>query len=202
MSTIAGIVQTRGAVLIWGLPGSGKSTLGQLLFEYLTEQNTKTVFIKDWPGNKTAKLEEQLAEFCQPSYPGTSAEDVINSDFVFIIDEADKPLQKLKRLIKNAITKPEKGPRFCLLNDQGRLADKNSVFEILPEISYLATHGACAEIVGIFFTQSEFEDVVSRTTSKNLGFRLSKEAANHIFSLTAGHPSIVCSILCYIDMVC
>ncbi|CRG88263.1 Protein kinase rad3 [Talaromyces islandicus] len=200
VSIIAGIVHTRGAVLIWGLPGSGKSTLGQLLFEYLREQETKTVFIKDWQVTKNGKPEESLAEFCQPNYPGTSSEDVINGKFVFIIGEAHKCLQKLKRLIKNAITNSDKGPKFCLLSDQGQFADKNSVFEMLPEISYLSTHGACADNVGIFFSRPEFEDVVSEITSKSLGYKLSQEAANHVFTLTAGHPAIVRSILCYIDM--
>jgi energy-coupling factor transporter ATP-binding protein EcfA2 len=204
VSTIAGIVHTRGAVLIWGLPGSGKSTLGQLLFQHLCEKEIKTVFIKDWQATKIGKPEESLAEFCQPSYPGTSSEDVVNGEFVFIIREADKSLQKLKRLIKNAITNSDdKGPKFCLLSDQGRFADKNSVFEMLPEISYLATHGACAENVGIFFSRAEFDEVVSETTSKSLGYRLSQEAANHLFKLTAVHPAIVrawsCSITTFFE---
>jgi hypothetical protein len=200
VSTIAGIVKTRGAVLIWGLPGSGKSTLGQLVFEHLSKQDTKAVFINDCLATKNGKLEESLAEFCQPSYPGTSSEDVLNGNFVFIIDEAHKSLQKLKRLIKIAIN-TGKGPKFCMLSDQGVCADRNSVFEMLPEISYLATHGACADNVGIFYSHSEFEQVVSSTTAKKLGYRLNEEAANHVFSLTAGHPLIVGSILRYIDMV-
>lgn len=200
VSAIAGIMNESGAVLIWGLPGSGKSTLGQLLFEHLNEQGTKTVFINDWPATKNGKVEECLAEFCQSTYPDTTTEDALSGDFVFIIDGAQKCLQKLKRVIKIAISS-KKGPKFCLLSDQGPIADRNSVFEILPEISHLATHGACAENVGLFYTQSEFEDVVSRTTSKNLGYRLSKEATNHIFCMTAGNPLIVSSILDYIDMV-
>lgn len=198
--TIASMVGARGAVLIWGLPGSGKSTLGKLVFEHLIKQDTQTVFIDNCLTAKNGKLEESLAEFCQYSYPGTSSEDVINGEFVFIIDEAHKSLQKLKRLIKTVIT-TGKGPKFCMLSDQGVCADRNSVFEILPEVSYLATHGACADNVGIFYTRSEFEEVVAKMTAKSMGYKLTKEAENHIFSLTAGHPAIVRSVLCYVDMV-
>ncbi|KAH8694041.1 hypothetical protein BGW36DRAFT_384234 [Talaromyces proteolyticus] len=198
VSTLAKLLEDNGAILIWGMPGSGKSTLGRLLTEHFTRQNKKAVFISDWPLEKPSKLEEILTDFLHTDFPEMSLDD----DCVFVIDEAQKTLQKSKRywniLIKNEIAKPN-GSKFCILSGQGQLAGINSVFKDLPEISHLTSHGGCKENVGIFYTQSEFQDVASRLTSKNFSYRLSEDALSCVFSLTAGHPVTAKEILSYIE---
>jgi AAA domain len=193
------------SVFIWGMPRSGKTTLAYLLYEHLSRNDKKVVFIENWPEVQRKKPEEVLLEHARVKYPDISGEEISTQDFVFLIDEAQETLTKQKSawnaLIKNLINlnknNNNKGPRLCLFSNQGMFAEYNNVFATIPEISYLKTHGNGNNSASLFFTASEFENFLAQC-----GPILSKEAAEHVFWLTAGHPLITQLVLEYVDMVC
>ncbi|OKL57847.1 hypothetical protein UA08_07302 [Talaromyces atroroseus] len=200
VSEILLILDKYRSVFIWGMPRSGKTTLAFLLYEHLSRKNEKVVFIESWPDIRK-KPEEILFEHARVKYPDISGEEISTQDFIFLVDEAQETLTKQKStwnaLIKNLINlnNNSKGPRLCLFSSQGMFAEYNNVFATMPEISYLKTHGNGNGGASLFFTASEFETFLTQC-----GSILSKEAAEHVFWLTAGHPLLTQLILEYVDM--
>lgn len=202
---IAKMLADGDSVLIWGMKGTGKTTLANLLFEILISKTSHALLITCWPDAPKKKLDDILLEYARTKFPDLTNKDLTTTDMIFIVDEAQEALKTAKsRTSWNALIRAsessETRPRFCIFSNQGILPEFNSVFASMPEISHLRTHGNGYGHLSLFFTTAEFEDFFQRNRAL-YGFELEQEAADHIYELTAGHPAILRLVLRYVKLV-
>ncbi|KAF3388098.1 hypothetical protein DPV78_012097 [Talaromyces pinophilus] len=191
------------SVLIWGTKGTGKTTLANYLYEILISENWKVILIPSMPDATKKKVEEILLEHARDKFSGSTNEDLLK-DLIFIIDEAQDSLKtsRLRSAWSNLIKASQSsdaGPRFCIISDQGVVPESNTVFADLPEVSHLPTHASGDGQSSLFFTIADFEEYFQRNRGL-FGFELDQEAACHVHSLTAGHPTILKLIMHYIKI--
>jgi hypothetical protein len=193
------------SILIWGMKGTGKTILANLLFEFLSSKTSRVILIQSWLGASKKKVDDILIEHARTQFPDWTDDDLVTKDLIFIIDEAQEALKTAKsrsawNTLMKASESSETRPRFCIFSNQGILPELHSVFASMPEISHLKTHGNGDGHLSLFFTMAEFEEFFQQNHAF-YGFELEQEAAEHIYSLTAGHPAILRLILRYIKLV-
>lgn len=193
------------SVLIWGMKGTGKTTLANFLHEVLISENWKVILIPSMRDATKKKVEEILVERARDRFPGSTNDELPVKDLIFIIDEAQESLKTSRlrsawnNLIKASQTS-DAGPTFCILSDRGIVPERDSVFAELFEISHLPTHASGDGQLSLFFTIADFEEYFQRNRAL-FGYELDREAACHVYWLTAGHPTILKLIMHYIKLV-
>jgi hypothetical protein len=202
---IAKMLADGDSVLIWGMKGTGKTTLANFLFGLLISRTPNVILISCWPDAPKKKLDDILLEHARAKFPDLTNKELATTDMIFIVDEAQEALKTAKsRTAWNALIRvsesSETRPRFCILSNHGILPEFHSVFASMPEISHLKTHGNGDGHLSLFFTITEFEDFFQQNHAL-YGFELDQEAATRIYWLTAGHPAILRLILRYIKLV-
>lgn len=200
---IAKLLAEGESVFIWGGQGAGKSTLAKLLFDMLDTAAAKAILIPCWP--RAARMEDILLDGVKKKYPSMNFQELSNENLIFIIDEAQESLKTTRargiwHKIMEQPTSTGCRPRFCIISNQGVLPEPHNVFSAMPEISHLITHGNGDGTLSLFFTAAEFVEYFQKNRIC-YGFNLDEQAVAEVYSVTAGHPTLVSLVLRYVRLV-
>ncbi|KAI7968161.1 hypothetical protein EIK77_010331 [Talaromyces pinophilus] len=215
---LARIVLEEGVVHVRGTPTSGKTTLALLLHKYNTDNDVKSVYIRQWSPMKSIEhfgtyhlvWHARAAGFTSVSYDNFESQDI-----TFILDNAQTSykddqlwLGPLKDQNNNC---RQFGPRFCLFMSYGSPTEgpddpsPNSIrsgIKILQRVSITVSRLENSPQISLFFTREEFDDVLQRKRcDQKRPVPLDSNAADYLFHLTNGHPGAVEAVLAMIHKV-
>lgn len=141
--------------------------------------------------------------------------DILCSDFVFILDEAQYTYPDAGfwyNIIKSAVGL-HRGPRFCIFSSYGSPTTgapehdypaciTPPILGLEQRVSLTVSCKPGAPDVCLFYDSDEFNDVVGRYCKMpTIEFTLDTDVRDYLFSLTNGHPGMVYSVLGYIRRV-
>jgi hypothetical protein len=196
-----------------GTPASGKTTLALLLRDYYLENNRKVFLLRTWKPLENFYGKDpwdRFALFLQHKCPGHSPMDFFSSKTVIIIDEAQesyKDEEFWNTIIKERHSKEGKDIRLCLFCSYGSPLTGLDTQCFTPvnfgspqRITLTPQPQECSPQIGLFFTQDEFNDTVSRLATYRYQeiFTLDEEAQSYLFTVTNGHPGSVTSLVSFI----
>ncbi|KAF8540141.1 hypothetical protein BDD12DRAFT_834542 [Trichophaea hybrida] len=206
---LARMIRELRLVHVRGTPTSGKTILSYLLGKYYKKRAIPAVLIKTWP--KDPKGNEVLIEKARKEgYTIDDDDDLMEADIVFIIDEGQMSYSDEEFWLNTIKTQAYRssGPMFCIFTSYGSPSTGPSDYPagsplafLSPEqrVSITISNLPCSPSISLFFTRSEFDDVVERVTTRpTKPLPLTKNAKGYIWRLTNGHPGAVRSIM---DMV-
>ncbi|RJE23593.1 hypothetical protein PHISCL_04049 [Aspergillus sclerotialis] len=164
------------------------------------KETYRVVFISRWDKKRSGF--ENLVEKCRQSrYEDVEGWNILSSksdDLLVIIDEAERPYNSMQPwigLIQNRMYN-ETGTRFCLFTSSG------GPFLVVPHHVPLTRSSGDMPGISLFYTKTEFEDVVSRFfRGEPDEFTIAQSLRTHIFGWTMGHPGMVNAILTFIQPV-
>lgn len=195
-----------------GTPASGKSTLARLLYQFLAEKQ-EVILMDTWDNKMSAT--EYLAKECRDrGYIGVQASDILASNFVFIIDEAQQTYVNphLWYSVIKFQSQRQAGPRFCLFSSYGSPtigapdypeATTPPVLSLSQRVSLTVSRNSDAPDICLFYNLAEYKDVLDRFCKHPaIEFTLDTDVKDYLFSLTNGHPGAISSIMVYIRNVC
>jgi hypothetical protein len=220
VSKLAEIVDSQAIIHVCGTPASGKSILSLLLRDYFRWQG-RTVF---WLGAWDQKLQDfgdedpwvNFARSIRYNYPMLDKEQNIFADNnVIILDEAQDTYRDsaLWNIIIKDIVGHIRQIKICLFCSYGSPstglsynADSHRAlvtFSLGQRVSLLPSSEDGAPQIGLFYTKIEFEEVLTKLCTNELGnYSINPQARNYIFDLTNGHPGAVVSIAYFLFRVC
>ena len=210
---LATILDEERVVHVRGTPSSGKTTLAILLQNYYSGNGEPVVFLNGWH-NVSRPTTHLISECAANGYSGIDRFTLLKSNIVFIFDEAQQSYNDLDLWV--GIIKTQSGslsgPKICLFSSYGSpatgpiqypLGSTPIHFGARQRISITPSSFADNGRVCLFYSQQEFEDVVSRTCSNpTRTFDLDPAAREYLYSITNGHPGATTALLQFILLVC
>lgn len=210
---LATILDEERVVYVRGTPSSGKTTLAHLLWNYYKKRGEPVVYLNGW--HDVSKPTTYLISKCEASgYSGIEDHTLLCTNVVFIFDEAQQSYNDLDLWL--GIIKTQSGglggPKICLFSSYGNPATGPTKYPLgstpvhfgaQQRISIIPSSFAKNGRVCLFYSQQEFEDVVSRTCSNpTRTFALDPAAREYLYSITNGHPGATTALLKFIFSVC
>lgn len=212
VETLARLLDENMVMHVRGTPASGKSTLARLLYQFLAEKQ-EVILMDTWDNKMSAT--EYLAKECRDrGYIGVQASDILASNFVFIIDEAQQTYVNphLWYSVIKFQSQRQAGPRFCLFSSYGSPtigapdypeATTPPVLSLSQRVSLTVSRNSDAPDICLFYNLAEYKDVLDRFCKHPaIEFTLDTDVKDYLFSLTNGHPGAISSIMVYIRNVC
>ena len=210
---LAKILNEERVVHVRGTPSSGKTTLAHLLRSYYKKRREPVVYLNGW--HDVSNPTTYLISKCEAlGYSGIEDHTLLYTNVVFIFDEAQQSYNDLDLWL--GIIKTQSGgrggPKICLFSSYGSPATGPTKYPLgstpihfgaQQRISIVPSSFAKNGPVCLFYSQQEFEDVVSRTCSNPTGtFTLEPAACEYLYSITNGHPGATSALLTFIFSVC
>jgi hypothetical protein len=194
----------RRVVHVRGTPSSGKSTIAHLLFDYYDRRGEPVVFLNGWhnASDSTAYLISRCEAY---GYSGIRRHTLLKTNIVFIFDEAQESYDNSSLWLGIIKTQSgnSAGPKICMFSSYGSLGSTPIHFGAKQRISITPSLFADNGHVCLFYSQEEFEDVVSRACSNpTRTFALDPAACEYLYSITNGHPGATTALLEFIFLVC
>ncbi|KAE8379637.1 hypothetical protein BDV26DRAFT_291095 [Aspergillus bertholletiae] len=199
-----------------GTPASGKTTLALLLRDRLKDQGRHVFYLPNWK-KYLDKVDRDtwnaLYEVISQRCPGPIPPNLPDRDVVMIVDEAQGSYKDAE--FWNDIIKPISDNSsdynlriflFCSYGSPLTGVDNKDFcnyytpveIPIQQRITLTPQLNRKSPQIGLFYTESEFNDVLSRMVRymcPNLVATLDNEAKRYVFSLTNGHAGCVKAVI-------
>lgn len=206
-----------GVVHVRGTPASGKTTLANLLAQRLKNTH-RVVFIENWGISPLSSTDYLVSRAHRAGYLDVTKDDFFgrrHDNLIFIIDEAQ--VTYVDTLLWYTAIKTRiglfSGPSFCLFSSYGSpntgapsfnypVATTPPILRKEQRVSLTIPAGSQMPKISLFYTTSEFKDVIARFCQQpSVDFTLAEDLQNHLYSFTDGHPGIVHALLTFIQSV-
>lgn len=205
VESLVNLLAKHGVVLVRGTPASGKSVLAQLLTSLLIQQGMPAVYIRSWNASTNISVAEYLSTECHNVDLEISANGILGSNVVFVIDEAHLTYEVADLwygFVKQQLDM-QSGPQFCLFSAYGSptrgTTNRQKTPLFIPahmRVSLLPSYGG--PDLGLCLEESEFRNVLDRDREK---LELDADAQDFIYRITNGHVGMVKAVLSYLEMV-
>ncbi len=213
VENLAEILDEQRVVHVRGTPSSGKTTLAHLLYQHYENRKEPVISIEGWL--HTPDPIAFLVNKCNAlGYHGITLGNLINSNVVFLFDEAQQSYHDSRLwlgLIKTQSCRSN-GPRICLFSSYGSPATGPTEYPYgstpihlgAPQrVSITVSRIPDSPKISLFYNEAEFEEVVGQHCSNpTKKFTMDSAACEYLYSITSGHPGAVTSLLGYIFKVC
>jgi hypothetical protein len=204
VESLVNLLAKHGVVLVRGTPASGKSVLAQLLTSLLIQQGMPAVYIRSWNASTNISVAEYLSTECHNVDLEISANGILGSNVVFVIDEAHLTYEVADLwygFVKQQLDM-QSGPQFCLFSAYGSptrgTTNRQKTPLFIPahmRVSLLPSYGG--PDLGLCLEESEFRNVLDRDREK---LELDADAQDFIYRITNGHVGMVKAVLSYLEM--
>ncbi|KAI9037477.1 uncharacterized protein KD926_000271 [Aspergillus affinis] len=219
VSKLIDLIDSFPIIHVRGTPASGKTVLAMLLCDALKKRGRPVHLLDGWerplqsfatsPSDPWGAFRNMLLQ----EFPDVAISYNLGKESVLIVDEAQMSYGDM--IFWNKIIKERMDDglgfkiRICLFCTYGspRTAVERQEFGYTPRnfgqaqrVTLTPQLGIDSPQIGLFYTKSEFNDVISRIIRYKFieSFTLNNDAKRYLFSLTAGQPGGLESVMSYI----